>query len=159
MRLIFLCLIIGNILNAKFIRDDANNIVLDTSTQLIWQDNGNVVEDYKTKTVDGKSNWSATFQFCNNLDLAGITNWRVPNINELRTIINYNTTRPAKYPTFQKWGSIKNGSELYYTSSTTRMDDSREFWRVNFYTGFIDTQKKNNDDNNAALYLRCVSSR
>jgi hypothetical protein len=39
------------------------------------------------------------------------------------------------------------------------MDDATEFWRINFYTGFIDTQKKDNSDNNAALYLRCVSSR
>ncbi|MCK5294230.1 MAG: DUF1566 domain-containing protein [Arcobacteraceae bacterium] len=148
-----------NILNAVLIRDDFNKIIIDTTNNLIWQDSANVIEDYTSKTINDKYNWEAAFEYCNNLTINTLSNWRVPNINELKTLINYNTQRPSIYPTFIFHGSLKNQSELYYISSTSNMVDATKAWRVNFYTGFTFTEVKDNSSNTPAIYLRCVTNR
>ena len=41
----------------------------------------------RTKGEDGKMNWNDAVNYCNNLVEGGYTDWRLPNIDELRTII------------------------------------------------------------------------
>lgn len=156
---ILILIIIFNFSYANFVRDSTYNIVLDTNTNLIWEDTPNVTEDYKTKTVNGQTNWKATLEYCNNLVINNLTNWRVPNINELKTLIHYNTTRPQLYSDFKFIGTIQNGSELYYISSSPLLSDATQVWRINFYTGATLTGKKDNSSATPTIYLRCVTNR
>ena len=55
-------------------------IVTDSTTRLIWQKN----PEGSTKT------WKKALADCENLEYAGLSNWRLPNNNELMSLINNN---------------------------------------------------------------------
>ena len=66
--------------------DNGNGTVTDNDTGLIWQQ-GNV------NNILG--NWDYLIGYCEGLSLAGQTDWRLPNIKELKSIIDYNLDSPA----------------------------------------------------------------
>lgn len=51
--------------------------VLDNATGLMWQKG----------VVETKEDWEFSNKYCENLDIDGYSNWRLPTINELRTLI------------------------------------------------------------------------
>ena len=53
-------------------------LVLDSTTRLIWQKN----------PAESKKSWKKALSYCENLEYAGLTNWRLPNINELISLLN-----------------------------------------------------------------------
>jgi len=64
-----------------FTRDDNTQIVTDTQTGLMWQDDLDVV----TKQV----RWGQAIEYCQNLELGDYKDWRLPTITELASIVNY----------------------------------------------------------------------
>lgn len=78
-------------------------VFLDTSTGLMWQDN--------TRPPYYASNWDSAINYCKNMKLAGFEDWRLPSIQELVTLIDYNK-------------SSKNMNwKVYKNSSTTMIKD------------------------------------
>ena len=87
-------------------------IVTDTVTGLIWQ-----------KTYVEDITWQDALYYCENLEYAGKTDWRMPNMNELRTLFNYDKSNPpSDFPdmpiSFYWWSSTNAGLEG--TGTTTR---------------------------------------
>jgi len=68
-------------LNREFIRN-TQGLVQETKTKLEWQDN----YDDNGETIK-KANWEDAIGYCEFLELNG-TNWRLPNIHELYTILD-----------------------------------------------------------------------
>jgi hypothetical protein len=62
------------------------NCVTDNLTGLIWARNANQF---------GKVTWSNALSSCNNLNYGGETDWRLPNWQELRSLIDANYYIPA----------------------------------------------------------------
>jgi hypothetical protein len=101
-------------------RDNGNGTVTDLATWLTWQqDNG------------GTMNWGAALEYCEGLTLGGYSDWRLPNVKELESIVDntrYNPTINTTYlsiPDIQgTYCPYEDVVELYYWSSTptTRMD-------------------------------------
>ncbi len=60
--------------------DNGNGTVTDNCTGLMWQQQTVSAETYP---------WDGALQYCENLDLAGYTDWRLPNVRELQSIVNY----------------------------------------------------------------------
>ena len=83
---------------------------------------------------------------CNNLDYAGYSNWRLPEISELQTIIFYQLSDPAI-----KTDKFPNTQSGTYWSSTTLADYPGYAWFVNFSNGNVGFVGKAN-----GLYVRCV---
>ena len=65
--------------------DNGDYTVTDDATGLMWQQ----ATDSTTKT------WKEALSYCEDLALAGYTDWRLPNIKELRSLVDYNTHAPA----------------------------------------------------------------
>lgn len=133
MKIIFLIIININIISAT-------ETFVDKSTNLEWQDNN------ATKSV--AQNWSKAKNYCNNLILDNKNDWRLPNINELQSIIDIKKYNPA----------IKEGfnnvvSDHYWSSSEYKKINSRA-WRVTFSDG-------NSYYYNKSLnyYIRCVRNK
>ena len=95
--------------------------VTDSKTGLEWQD------DILGETV----RWQEAIDYCEALDLDGHSDWRLPNINELKTIIDRSKSNPAIVDGFEKVSS-----SLYWSSSTFkgREDDA---WVVVFDGGGV----------------------
>ncbi|CAE6935452.1 Protein of unknown function (DUF1566) [Vibrio sp. B1REV9] len=65
--------------------DNGDGTVTEKVTDRMWQQK----IDYKRR------NWLDSIEYCENLDYAGYNDWRLPNIKELVSIVNYNKTSPA----------------------------------------------------------------
>ena len=75
--------------------DNGNGTVSDNATGLMWQqdtarDGGN----YDAMT------WEEALAYCEALNLGGLTDWRLPTIKELRSLVDYGEYNPAINKTF-----------------------------------------------------------
>lgn len=136
MKIIFLVLMIFSVSFADFARDD--EMVIDTCTDLIWQD------DSTPPTMS----WANALKYCDALTLGGNSDWRLPNINELRSIVDYTTYNPVISSVFV------NTFPNYYWSSTTDGYFTAFSWIVYFGLGGQRSYSKINKN-----YVRCVRSR
>jgi hypothetical protein len=136
MRKFFLIIVgVTLFLNAEFIRD-FSGIISDTQTGLDWQDNGGIIKS---------GNWEEALNYCENLTLGNYNNWRLPNINELLSIVDNTKSNPAIDELFT---SINIG---FYLSSTTLISNTDDVWGVNFIYGGSGLRKKSNKN-----LVRCV---
>lgn len=111
--------------------------VTDQVTGLVWQKSDD----------DSKKNWNEAWDYCQNLEMPpGLwTDWRLPSIDELMSIVDYGAHFPAINSVF--WGT----EPLHYWSADTVPDNMPGAWTVNFQTGIVDIQSKS-----ANWYVRCV---
>ena len=125
MKLIFTLIVSLTLLNAKII-DNHNNTVTDTLTHLQWQDsNAN-----QTDTRD----WVHAVSYCQNLSLDGYTNWRLPNVNELKSLLDYSKDVNSMIAGFKHYAT--NPPRIYWTStSVSGLADYA--WVVNFNYGSV----------------------
>lgn len=135
-------------LNSKFIKD--SNMIIDTTNNLIWQDDPSV--------INRKGDWESAINSCNNLSLGGF-NWRLPNINELQTIIDYENTNRALNNIFNYLGT-HSGFSFYYSSTTYRGITTYSF-AVDFSDGRVLQRKKTPDysSGDKNIYSRCITNR
>ncbi|MBQ4437956.1 DUF1566 domain-containing protein, partial [bacterium] len=82
--------------------------------------------------------WDTAKRLCNNSNLAGFTDWRLPTKNELVTMYDNKNTI----------GNFKSG---YYWSSSTKSDSTDYAWYVGFNLGYVRYGSKTDDS-----YVRCV---
>ncbi|MFP4485713.1 MAG: DUF1566 domain-containing protein [Campylobacterales bacterium] len=123
---------------SDFIRDDNKQIVLDTSSGLMWQDD-TTISDTSSLT------WSQAITHCGDLTLGGYTDWRLPNRNELRQLATEKGYMPSVFN--------QDPEEEYWTSTTYAGDSSRAWYQD--YQGFISYTLKDGTGS-AVTYTRCV---
>ena len=87
--------------------NNGNGTVTDNDTGLMWQKN----------TAPGTYTWEQALAYADTLSLAGHNDWRLPNRNELQSIVDYNRDNPSIDPIFS------NTVSSYYWSSTTNAND------------------------------------
>ncbi len=112
-----------------------------TIGRLEWQD------DSAAKTVE--RDYSGAKAYCEALTLAGKSDWRLPTIKELQSIVDINRYKPAIKSSF------KNVASECYWSSSFRVSYSRSAWFVDFEDGKTGSYNSADDD----LYVRCVRGR
>lgn len=88
-----------------------DDVVIDLATGLMWARDGNDAGGFGGLT----KSWAISVGFCNALTFAGFTDWRLPNISELCSIVNFSIWNPAVYDVFQNIIYTEK-----YWSSTTR---------------------------------------
>ncbi|MCP4752205.1 MAG: DUF1566 domain-containing protein [Proteobacteria bacterium] len=120
---------------AGTLSDNGDGTVSDDVTELIWQ-----------QGEGGRMNWEAALSYCAGLSLAGRTDWRLPNIKELKSLVDFDGKEPAADSSvFQQIHSSP------YWSSTTFVDHVEEAWHVSFRHGYTNMAHKSTED-----YVRCV---
>ena len=117
----------------------ANETVVDT-TGLEWQDN------QEAKTV--KKSWQKAKAYCQELELSSKSDWRLPTIKELQTIVDVKRYKSAIKRSFS------NVSSSYYWSSSVDVSNSSLAWNVNFNLGDTTNYSKS-----FIYYVRCVRGR
>jgi hypothetical protein len=112
----------------------SGDIVTDSDTGLQWQDSSEIA----------KLNWSEAIEYCEALSLGGYSDWRLPNRNELQSIVDISRYNPAIKEGFE------NTESDGYWSSSSYASDSNSAWKVNFDNGDTDYYRKSYD------FVRCV---
>ena len=117
-------------------------------------------------------NWNTAKNYCENLSEGGFTDWRLPNIDELRTLIqNHSGTQTGgTCKISEKAGRLalddrtsdcngrdgsnfsKLGDTDWFWSSSTRSDGINYAWYVGIGTGDVSS----NDKSNISTGVRCV---
>jgi hypothetical protein len=147
-----------SLLYSDFIRDNTLEIVLDTSTNLIWQDDKMVTINYATHK---KNYWEESIVDCENLTIAGFNDWRMPNINELKTLIVFKLSKPSLSESFEYYGNQKAGTIIYWSSTTyNNVQGSytpKDIIYVDFNYAMISVGGKTNGL--PTTYNRCVRTR
>lgn len=101
--------------------DNGNGTTTDNKTGLVW-----VKDGASAACNNGASlTWEAALNFCEALNFAGYSDWRLPNRRELISIVDYSKSSPAINDTFFP----NTGVGLYWTS-TTYLPNSAGAWRV-----------------------------
>lgn len=114
--------------------DNGDGTVTDTSTGLMWQ-----------QETAGSMNWEGAISYCENLSLAGYDDWRLPNRNELQSLVDYSRDGPAIDTSY-----FPNTMSSYYWSSTTNAS-TYAAWLLYFNAGHVHSY-----DNSSTSYVRAV---
>ena len=134
---------------ARSYTDNGDGTVTDKATGLVWQkcSRGQNNDASCTGTATA-SNWSTAVSYCGSLTLAGKT-WRLPNINELKSIVDTTKTTAPAIDTTIFPSTVASDS---YWSSTTFASNTSSAWVVISSDGQITIGSKTNN-----FYVRCVS--
>lgn len=117
-----------------------NDIVTNTASNLMWQDDMDAV--YNRDTLENAQT------LCKTLQTGGFKDWRLPTYDELIAIVDYSRHDPAINPAFQN-----NGTDFYWTSSQYGADPD-SIWVVRFSDGSTNKSYKTYEN-----YVRCVRNK
>ena len=103
---------------------------------------------WQKATAPGTYTWEQALTYCENLTLpaGGYSDWRLPNRNELQSIVDYSRYNPAIDTTFFPDTVASN-----YWSSTTYADNTSYAWYVYFSYGGVGNYSKT-----SSYYVRAV---
>ncbi|MEE8483343.1 MAG: DUF1566 domain-containing protein, partial [Nitrospinota bacterium] len=90
--------------------------------------------------------WEEALTYCEGLALAGYSDWRLPNMKELASILDYTTYYPAIDTTY-----FPNTNLSYYWSATTYAGGTSSAWFLYLNTDYAFYHAKSSND-----YVRCV---
>ncbi|WP_303852448.1 DUF1566 domain-containing protein [Seleniivibrio woodruffii] len=118
----------------SFSRDSATGTVTDGLNGLMWQDN----------EVGTAMDWTTAGTTCDNLSLGGYTDWRLPTIEELESIVDFGRFAPAINSVFTSVSPYAG-----YWSSTAHAFFAGNEWYISFDSGAVSAD-------NVDSYVRCV---
>ncbi|MEA2013788.1 MAG: DUF1566 domain-containing protein [Thermodesulfobacteriota bacterium] len=135
--ILFLTLLTGGVAMAALV-DNGDDTVTDTETGLMWQ----------KETASGAYTWQQALAHAEGMTLGGHSDWRLPNLNELQTLVDYSRNNPSINPLLEA-----NTVSSYYWSSTTAASYTYRAWLVSFYGGGVHGSGKS-----GSYYVRAVRS-
>ncbi len=140
--------------NPRF-TDNGDGTVTDNLTGLMWLKNANCIQtkypgfDNDQTAGDGMVTWQHALDFVVGINAgtytacgSTYTDWRLPNVRELQSLINFGYYNPALSNTAGtgQWtdGNPFIGLQLsYYWSATTAASSQHKAWDVRMRNGFI----------------------
>lgn len=133
--LLFMFMIVDTVISAEVLIDHGDGTITDPSSGLMWQKNG---DRYLT--------WKKAHKYCEDLVLAGKSDWRLPNLKELQSLVDYSRTDPAVNTAY-----FPNTNPSNYWTKTEYAGNDRFVWYVNFYNGHVSAFDQASD-----YCVRCV---
>lgn len=138
----------GTMSDEVFSRDESKAIVIDHRRGLMWQDDSGV------NTPD--MNWSEAIDYCETLSLGSYSDWTLPNVYELTSIINpENNGLSTDFDDPNGLvDAFVNDRNYHYWTSTNTQDSNDTAWLVDPGQGA--TNSIYGDKNLTNYYVRCV---
>ncbi|UCH83174.1 MAG: DUF1566 domain-containing protein [Candidatus Latescibacterota bacterium] len=128
--------------------NNGDGTVTDNSTGLMWEVK---TDDGGARDKDNQYNWQEALAYCENLTLANYNDWRLPDKNELQTILAHYRYDPSIDVTF-----FPNTVSDTYWSSTTYADSAIYAWYVHFNVGSVYYGEYFDDSKTDNFYVRAV---
>jgi hypothetical protein len=109
--------------------------VTDNLTGLMWAKNGNL--------PNGTRTWPGALDFAQGLSLCGYSDWRLPNVNELESLVHSGQSNSATWLNAQGFTNVQSGS--YWSSSAFSGAPYTSFvWIVGMH-GWVDGNYNGNN--------------
>jgi hypothetical protein len=130
---------------------DGDMIVKYGTAELVWQQSTADTNSDGVITADSypegdKMIWQDAMNFCQSLSFAGSTDWRLPEIAELNSLVEISHSYPAVNPAFQC------ESDSYWSATTSAVKTTKaQYVHFNFGT-------ESSRDKTKRAYVRCVST-
>jgi hypothetical protein len=105
--------------------NNGDGTITDNATGLEW------VADPTAAGVGGTYSWADAITACEGLTYAGHSDWRLPNVKELQSIVDFSRVGPAIDTTY-----FTSQSDIYW-SSTTHAGSTVFAWGVSFGVGNV----------------------
>ncbi len=152
---------------------DDGLIVTDNITGLIWQQSSDISGD-GSLTSDDKLYQSDAVSYCDNLSYGGLDDWRLPNIKEAYSLIQFSGKDPSGYQGTDTsgltaflddvfdwaFGDLANGERIIdgqFATSTLYVSTTMNSDVTMFGVNFVDGRIKGYPSERAPFYVRCVS--
>ncbi len=116
--------------------DNSDGTVTDKSSGLVWQQ----PHEHELRT------WEQAVNYCDELTLGNNSNWRLPEVKELETLLDKNRFAP----TINRQYFSDTLSAFFWTASTDK-DQTDQAWIVGFNGGHVISEHKGLKN-----YVRCV---
>jgi Protein of unknown function (DUF1566) len=131
--------------------DNSNGTVTDLNSKLMWQQCTAPAGGTNCATgTPATYYWDNALAYCNDLVLAGYTDWRLPNIKELHSIVD---ATKSSNPTINITYFPATPAADFW-SSTTFSGTTGYAWYVTFSIGYTMTSPISK--NSSPLNIRCV---
>jgi len=113
--------------------DNGDGTITDKVSKLMWVKDPSQISGglWGTLGVPATMTWADAIANCEALDYAGYQDWRMPNITELESIVDYGRYFPAINTVY-----FPNTSINYYWSSSTVVYLTTYAWIVYSYNGY-----------------------
>ena len=115
--------------------DNGDDTMTDNLTGLMWTKDANLPGATKT--------WQEALDYCNNLTLAGYSDWRLPNVNELESLVNVNEADSAAWLIVQGFTNVQASN--YWSSTTFAYYYTDNAWVIGLSYGYMDVVDKSSD--------------
>jgi hypothetical protein len=113
--------------------DNGDETITDNLTGLMWTKNANLISS---------NLWEDAVDFCNNGEWAGYTDWRLPNLRELQSLMDYGEDEPALPAGYTTY--FINVQSLNYWSSTSYSLSNSYAWALDVSFGGVTQFRKSN---------------
>ena len=105
--------------------DNGNGTITDRLTGLMWE------RVPASPAVD----WYSAISYCENLTLGGHSDWRLPNVSELKSLVNYEQENSDYW--LNNTQGFENIAHNYYFTASTQTGTSSSVWLVYMSTGLV----------------------
>ena len=123
-------------IDKNFVRDNTQQVVLDKKGHKIYYD----------AKPSLKMNYDDALKYCEKMDYLGYMSWRVPNKEEMRSLLELSRRKITVKHAFK---NVQEG--IYWASTTDRYNDA---WYFDFDLGRYSTAEKNKH-----FYVLCVGEK
>jgi len=120
------------------------NVTIDNNTKLMWMSKAADVNHDNVIDSNDVLDWQLAKNYCNNLTYAGFSDWRLPAIFELKTIVDFGENGTFVDPAYFSL-------EHAYWSKTTALAWSGARWGIDLENG-----RNFHDDNSTPVSVLCV---
>ncbi len=125
--------------NSRF-TDNSDGTITDNLTDLIWLKNANCFGVRNWATALGEANGLANGS-CGLNDSSSVGDWRLPNIKELQSLLDFGNWNLA-LPTGHAFSGVQTST---YWSSSSHVRNPQYAWSVGLYNGNVSYHKKTNN--------------
>ena len=123
--------------------DSTNDLVSDELTGLVWARYAGAPTI--GSCTGGLMNWQDALDYVgclNSISYLGQSDWRLPNINELKSLVNLGQSNTLSWLITEGFTNIQSGN--YWSSTSAAVDTSGMAWAMEFNNEIVDYDGKTN---------------
>ncbi|MEA1946092.1 MAG: DUF1566 domain-containing protein [Thermodesulfobacteriota bacterium] len=127
----------GDVLETTFV-DNGDGETVTSSDGLVWS----------VQTSIDSMSWEAANDYCNNLEAGGMSDWFLPTVEELRTLVAFDKVNPAADTSLFE---VASGGAYYWTATEQAGSTGNSAWQIKFENGYTAPA-----DKTLAGWIRCA---